>query len=275
MTIDNRLVTLPAPGNKNAFMVASDSTSRPHFVQQKAGGKVICDDNCPMWRGRKVCSHTIVVAESLSGLKQFVQALQKSKLECNLTSLVTTPTDRRKAGTKSGAPRKRGRSTTTTTYRNRLDDVCTTLDEIPAPRKCGPSKTPTTAYCSDDVCTTPTAYCSDDVCTTPDEVLAPEKCGPSSTPIAAYRSPGDDVPSRPVTYGDSSIHANFSKDFNMSNNFYTPPPPQFILLRHHHGMANLVITICMGPLFHHILGCTHHRAVDQKYPKATLFSLNF
>ena len=158
---------VPAPGNKNTFMVASDSTSRPHFVQQKAGGKVICDDNCPMWRGRKVCSHTIAVAESLSGLKQFVQALQKSKLECNLTSLVTTPTDRRKAGTKSGAPRKRGRSkipTTTTTYRNRLDDVCTT----------------------------------------PDEVLAPEKRGPSSTPIAAYRSPGDDVPSRPVIYGDSS-----------------------------------------------------------------------
>lgn len=125
---------LPAPGSKNAFMVLSDSSSRPHFVQQKAGGKVLCDDDCPMWRGRKICSHTIAVAEHLNCLQEFLQVLQKSTPGCNLTSMVTTITDRHKAGTKSGAP-KRGEkvcpSTPIVTYKSRLDDVCPTSEEVP------------------------------------------------------------------------------------------------------------------------------------------------
>ena len=78
--------TVPAPGSKSGFMVVSDSSSRPHFVEQKKGGRVLCDDNCPMWRGGRICSHTIV-AERLNCLQGFLQALQKSKPECNLTSL--------------------------------------------------------------------------------------------------------------------------------------------------------------------------------------------
>ena len=117
----------PAPGNKSARMVVSDSSPRPHFVQKTTSGKFLCDDSCPMWRGRKVCAHTVAVAESLNCLQQFIEALQKSKPECSVTKLVTTSSDRRKAGTKSGAPRKRGSDlykTPVTTYRSRLDDVC-------------------------------------------------------------------------------------------------------------------------------------------------------
>ena len=124
---------VPAPGSKNAFMVLSDSSSRPHFVQQKTSRKILCDDDCPMWRGRKFCSHAIAVAEHLNCLQEFVQALQKSTPECNLTNLVTTITDRRKAGTKSGAPKKgrKGRvSTPITTYNSRLEDVSPALDEV-------------------------------------------------------------------------------------------------------------------------------------------------
>jgi hypothetical protein len=124
---------VPAPGSKNAFMVLSDSSSRPHFNQQKGSKKIVCDDDCPKWRGHKICSHTIAVAEHLNCLQDFVQALQKSTPECNLTSLVTTITDGPKAGTKSGAP-KRGRkvraSTPITTYYSRLEDVSPTLVEV-------------------------------------------------------------------------------------------------------------------------------------------------
>ena len=117
----------PAPGNENARMVASDSSSRPHFVQKTAGNKFLCDDSCPMWRGQKVCAHAIAVAESLHCLKGFIETLRKSKAECNVTKLVTTSCERRKAGTKSGAPRKRGsdrHKVPVTAYRSRLDDVC-------------------------------------------------------------------------------------------------------------------------------------------------------
>lgn len=117
----------PAPGNDNARMVASDSSTRPHFVQKTTGSKFLCDENCPMWRGCKVCAHTVAVAESLKSLKEFVDALHKSKPECNLTKLITTSNDRRKAGTKSGTPRRRGSSlcqVPITAYRSRIDDVC-------------------------------------------------------------------------------------------------------------------------------------------------------
>lgn len=63
----------PAPGNENARMVTSDSTSRPHFVQKTTGNKFFCDDNCPMWRGRRMCSHTVAVAESFNSLQQFIE----------------------------------------------------------------------------------------------------------------------------------------------------------------------------------------------------------
>ena len=132
----------PAPGNESARMVVSDSSPRPHFVQKATGGKFLCDDNCPMWRGRKVCAHTIAVAESLSCLQQFIEALQRSKLECSVTKLVTTSSDRRKAGTKSGAPRKRGselRKAPITTYRSRLDDVCSPDLENSSSMKTTPS----------------------------------------------------------------------------------------------------------------------------------------
>lgn len=123
-------------------MVVSDSSPRPHFVQKATGGKFLCGDNCPMWRGRKVCAHTIAVAESLSCLQQFIETLQRSKLECSVTKLVTTSSDRRKAGTKSGAPRKRGselRKAPITTYRSRLDDVCSPDLENSSSMKTTPS----------------------------------------------------------------------------------------------------------------------------------------
>jgi hypothetical protein len=74
-----------------------------------------------------MCAHTVAVAENFNSLRQFIDVLQKSKPECNVTKLVTTPCEWRKAGTKSGAPRKRGsdlRKVPVTTFKNRLGDGC-------------------------------------------------------------------------------------------------------------------------------------------------------
>ena len=74
-----------------------------------------------------MCAHTVAVAESLNCLRQFIEALQKSKPECSVTKLITTSCERCKPGTKSGAPRKRGTGlckVPVTAYRSRLEDVC-------------------------------------------------------------------------------------------------------------------------------------------------------
>ena len=91
-------------------------------------GKIVCDEQCPMWRGRKFRSHTVAVAEKAQALPQFLHWLQKSKQECNLTKLVTTSKEKRSAGTKTGKPtRKSGsfhQNTPITAYRSRVDDIC-------------------------------------------------------------------------------------------------------------------------------------------------------
>ena len=99
-----------APGNDCAFMVVSQTSKKPHFVQVCTNGKVLCDEQCPMWRGRKLCSHTVAVAEKAQALPQFLQWLRKSKQECNLTKLVTTSEEKRSAGTKAGEPTRKSGS---------------------------------------------------------------------------------------------------------------------------------------------------------------------
>ena len=146
----SRLLNTPgsiskAPGNDSAFMVASQTLKKPHFVQVSANGNV-CDEFCPMWRGRKLCAHTVAVAEKAQALPQFVHWLRKSNRECNLTMLVTTSKEKRSAGTKAGKPNRRSGSfrqtTLITAYRSSIDDVCTASSEhMDAPSKdLGPAR---------------------------------------------------------------------------------------------------------------------------------------
>ena len=127
-------LVLPSPGNKNAYIIASESLKKPHFVQLYSSGKVVCDEQCPMWRGRHVCAHTVAVAEKASCLGKYLNWLQKSKPDCNITKLVTTTKERKSAGTKSGNPgRKRGSvtpKTPITSYRSRIQDVCPVTDSV-------------------------------------------------------------------------------------------------------------------------------------------------
>ena len=57
---------VPAPGSPGAFMVKSVGGERPHFVTVKTGGVVNCDSSCPQWRGSRLCSHIVAVANYLS-----------------------------------------------------------------------------------------------------------------------------------------------------------------------------------------------------------------
>jgi hypothetical protein len=104
-------LVLPSPGSKTAYIVASEGSKKPHFVQLYSSGKVASDEMCPMWRGRRVCSHTVAVAEKAGCLSKYVQWLQKSGKDCNITKLVTTTKERKSAGTKSGNPGRRRGST--------------------------------------------------------------------------------------------------------------------------------------------------------------------
>ena len=72
-----------------------------------------------------MCSYA--VAEKANCLPKFLNWLQKSKQQCNVTSLVTTSKERKSAGTKSGNPgRKRASATPKPPiayYRSRIEDV--------------------------------------------------------------------------------------------------------------------------------------------------------
>ena len=75
----NRIIH--APGTENAWMVASESSFHPHFIQPTEDGRFLCHEQCLMWRGRKICSHTVSVTERVGLLPEFLQSLQKSKVE--------------------------------------------------------------------------------------------------------------------------------------------------------------------------------------------------
>ena len=59
---------------------------KPHFVTKKANNRYCCDTDCTVWKGAKVCSHTIACAyqdkclqESLSKITEApIFALAKS-----------------------------------------------------------------------------------------------------------------------------------------------------------------------------------------------------
>ena len=95
---------VPAPGSPGAFMVKSVGGERPHFVTVKTGGVVNCDSSCPQWRGSRLCSHIVAVAEREDCLSQLLVNYTRSKRETNLTRMIVTPKQKSSAGSKSGQP---------------------------------------------------------------------------------------------------------------------------------------------------------------------------
>jgi hypothetical protein len=143
-------LVLPSPGSKAAYIVASESLKKPHFVQLCSNGKVVCDEHCPMWRGRKLCAHTVAVAEKANCLQKFVDWIQKSRhQECNITSLVTTSKERKSAGTKSGNP---GRKRPSVTPKACVSSFCSRIDDVQEVEDIGRSPEKSISLCASNAC---------------------------------------------------------------------------------------------------------------------------
>ena len=64
--------------------------SRPHLVQLYQNGKVVCDENCPMWTSHKICSHCVAVAHCLDCTQDFIGWFTSHSKKLNLTKLCTS-----------------------------------------------------------------------------------------------------------------------------------------------------------------------------------------
>ena len=71
-------------------MVASSTGNTPHLVTTLTNftGQFTCDAQCPMYSTyKKLCSHTVAVAEINGKLAEFVNWISKKKCVPNLTNL--------------------------------------------------------------------------------------------------------------------------------------------------------------------------------------------
>ena len=108
---------MPAPGcSKMARMVASSSQTKPHFVKYTDDGRFECDESCPAFLQRFICSHTVAAAENNELLLVFLENYRKyaktpkgsRSVTPNYTQLSMVKLPRRTAGRKgSKAPKKK------------------------------------------------------------------------------------------------------------------------------------------------------------------------
>ena len=83
---------LPAPccsTCSEAWMVASNSGKRPHYVQKK-GDAYFCDAECVTWSASKICAHVVAVSRNCHDIQKLVAWYQKSGQTINMTKLAKT-----------------------------------------------------------------------------------------------------------------------------------------------------------------------------------------
>ena len=143
--LDNNKV-LPAPGcAASDRMVASTSKKKPHFVTTTKDGRYECDEDCPNFIQRFICSHSVAAAEDNNSLEAFVKNYgtyaktpqgQKT-IAPNFTRLSMTNLTRHTAGRKGGkAPPKRSitrRKTIPYDQRRKRPSLVISHNETPAP----------------------------------------------------------------------------------------------------------------------------------------------
>ena len=95
-------------------MVHSTSSEYPHRVMVCPNGKVMCDKACLNWSTYTLCSHTIVVAETVEHLKEFLEWFKRQKRVPNLTTITNFNMPQNK-GQKSGTRKRKGAANTTPT----------------------------------------------------------------------------------------------------------------------------------------------------------------
>ncbi len=94
-------------------MVESQTSSKPHFVEMKKNGNVVCD-GCPSFAAAKLCAHSIAASEKAGVLEKFLSWFMKNGLSSmNLTSFITYDSSKdtgEKLSKSSTGIRKGGRS---------------------------------------------------------------------------------------------------------------------------------------------------------------------
>ena len=86
---ENAIVQAPGSVDNSAFMVESDTSIRPHYVTIAKNGKVCCSD-CPSWKARSLCAHSLAAAEKLGMTAKFIKWFKTKGLkQINITALVT------------------------------------------------------------------------------------------------------------------------------------------------------------------------------------------
>ena len=104
---------IPAPGNNKAYMVESQTSSKPHFVEIKKNGMVVCD-GCPSFAAAKLCAHSVAASEKAGVLEKFLSWFMKNgPSSMNLTSFITYDSSKdtgKKLSKSSNGRRKGGRS---------------------------------------------------------------------------------------------------------------------------------------------------------------------
>lgn len=125
LTREGAIVEAPGNTTNPAFMIASQTSARPHFVQIAKSGKATCDAECLMFKTAKLCSHTVAGAEKSAVLNKFVSWFVKNGPKAiNLTSLVTFDSAQgtgKKSRQAATARRKGGRSSKQPTVTTVID----------------------------------------------------------------------------------------------------------------------------------------------------------
>ena len=114
---------LPVPWNQKAYFVKSATSDKPHVVKvhPKVTQQYCCDENCPMFKGFSICSHTVAAAHKTGDLHSFVNWYNNEKCEPNLTKIANEGMPKG-VGRKGGVPkRKRPRKTTIETCTSRFE----------------------------------------------------------------------------------------------------------------------------------------------------------
>ena len=80
-----------APVDGEARMVRSYSQPcRPHLVQILKDGKIVCDQNCPIWASIKICSYCVAIAHSIGCTSKYAMWFSENTHKpINLTKLTT------------------------------------------------------------------------------------------------------------------------------------------------------------------------------------------
>ena len=99
--------------NTRCYVVASNSSDRPHIIKQGKPGQFSCESSCLMWQSSKICAHCIAAAEYSHQLEEFLAWYKSSKSKPNLCRLskVDMPKGRGRKGDKPPRKRKKGSAT--------------------------------------------------------------------------------------------------------------------------------------------------------------------